>query len=195
LGFHTLPDFRPLSHTLRGFRRVDPASAGSRATFRVPQNSFVWEKLKVDSRPHNGRARLHHGPRAARTRTRLSRLPWTTSPTLELPYTYPVPGRINGRPPAGAPRAQRHLPKRAYPTARPRSYPIRRSGMARTPSIQINRQTYTPLDREGTFPPSACSISVKTGEGLARYQRRQPAKGTRDLIALKAGTSTRGRGY
>ena len=47
------------SHTHRRTFCGPHARPGSRATFRVPQNSFVWENKKIDSRPPNGETILH----------------------------------------------------------------------------------------------------------------------------------------
>jgi hypothetical protein len=49
----------PLSHTLRPTFSPIPATPGSGATFYFPQNSFVWENKKIDSRPYNGHTSPH----------------------------------------------------------------------------------------------------------------------------------------
>jgi hypothetical protein len=58
----------PLSHTLRPAFSPIHATRASGATFDFPQNSFVWENKKIDSRPHNGHTNVHafrHLARAA----------------------------------------------------------------------------------------------------------------------------------
>jgi hypothetical protein len=49
----------PFSHTHRPHFSQIHATRASRANFDFPQNSFVWEKKKLDSRPYNGRANVH----------------------------------------------------------------------------------------------------------------------------------------
>lgn len=43
----------PLSHTHRPLFSRPHATRASRATFEFPQNSFVWENKKIDSRPYS----------------------------------------------------------------------------------------------------------------------------------------------
>ncbi len=49
----------PLSYTLRRTFSGAHARTGSWATFDFPQNSFVWENKKIDSRPPNHKTVLH----------------------------------------------------------------------------------------------------------------------------------------
>jgi hypothetical protein len=51
--------FAPLSYTLRGCFSPPHARPGSWATFYFPQNSFVWEILKMCSRPPNRKTISH----------------------------------------------------------------------------------------------------------------------------------------
>jgi len=50
----------PLSQTYRPHRWGGHAAGGSRATLDFPQNSFVWEIKKIDSRPARAQPD-HHG--------------------------------------------------------------------------------------------------------------------------------------
>lgn len=47
----------PLSHTLRPTFSRGHATPASGATFDFPQNSFVWENKKIDSRPYKPSAK------------------------------------------------------------------------------------------------------------------------------------------
>ena len=51
--------FAPLSYTLRDRFSGPRARTASWATFYFPQNSFVWENKKIDSRPPNHKTILH----------------------------------------------------------------------------------------------------------------------------------------
>ena len=51
--------FSPPSYTLRRWVRGPGGGGGSAAYFYFPRNYFVWEILKVDSRPPNVPARAH----------------------------------------------------------------------------------------------------------------------------------------
>lgn len=51
--------FAPFSYTLRDRSSGPHARPGSWATFYFPQNSFVWENKKIDSRPPKRKTKLH----------------------------------------------------------------------------------------------------------------------------------------
>jgi hypothetical protein len=89
------------SYTLRGSFSQAHARAGSWATFHFPQNSFVWENKKIDSRP-----------------SKLCR--------TGLPYTWDLPARLalpgerpleltEARLPGKRPTLQRGTPTRRFP--------------------------------------------------------------------------------
>jgi hypothetical protein len=89
----------PLSHTLRPTFSQLHATRASRATFDFPQNSFVWENKKIDSRPHNRDTKWHAFrdepiPRRTACPTRgqppTLHTPTYPVPTLHLPCTYPA---------------------------------------------------------------------------------------------------------
>jgi hypothetical protein len=94
----------PPSYTHRRAFGGAHARPGSWATFYFPQNSFVWENKKIDSRPPNSKTISHAFPL---TGGRLQpSLPYTTRPTLysfrNLPYTvylsyttYPIPPALS----------------------------------------------------------------------------------------------------
>ena len=63
----------PLSYTLRRCFSGSHARPGSRATFDFPQNSFVWENKKIDSRPPNHKTVLHAFSLPGRGRLNLAR--------------------------------------------------------------------------------------------------------------------------
>jgi len=88
----------PPSYTHRRAFGGAHARPGSWATFYFPQNSFVWENKKIDSRPPNSKTISHAFPLTGR-RLQPS-LPYTTRPTLysfrNLPYTtYPIPPALS----------------------------------------------------------------------------------------------------
>jgi hypothetical protein len=88
----------PPSYTHRRAFGGAHARPGSWATFYFPQNSFVRENKKIDSRPPNSKTISHAFPLTGR-RLQPS-LPYTTIPTLysfrNLPYTtYPIPPALS----------------------------------------------------------------------------------------------------
>jgi hypothetical protein len=175
----------PLSYTLRRTFSGAHARTGSWATFDFPQNSFVWENKKIDSRPPNHKTVLHAFFRTGSQINCLDPLstlvvvspPWgacgrlqvglksrcrVSQPTLYLPYTT---------------RPTLHLPytsSTSLPyTTRP---PLHRLNQ---PTLDLP-YTYSPLNSLPTSPGGDCkpssgqagSAASATPSGMARMRVR-----------------------
>jgi hypothetical protein len=162
----------PLSHTRRRQRGPGHATRRSWATFYFPQNYFVWENKKIDSRPYNAGAHTHQAagspPRTlARTPApyRVAGLPCTRRDQRHTFQTFPrdfrtVSSRLPPPGPSSSPGILPGSPPTLYP-ARPGRAAARRPAEPRclpwspASAVQGSRATYPgapPHARRATQP-------------------------------------------